>query len=368
MDEYDPMEVRRIRSYDRSSISTSAAWGIFIFVFIVLIILIALLIFDPSIFGFNTHDLPIKLIKPNNIPIPGKSVFNSTFGESNNGKFTDPLGDGNKIDPVLCEQNGGRSHFVKNQCKCLNPFFGPKCDQEAVSNKYYDAGTVPGSAIVTLVNDQTTTFGSIPTPTQTIANTNPGLVNRLSFLYQYPTNGNNPINDPNLNLVCTQECDNTPGCNGVVYVPLNESDGVMKPDNECLLIKGIAMGMTGNLNWSPTHQGDLFMKKPNRPTFNTVGFVFQNSSAGMPLRFWAQDRIEEGFFKSQIVRTTGTNVNFAPTSVMADVPGVFNFTPVGQIGISTPITISAGDTGKIIPVNLNLGSKLIATFTPTVLF
>lgn len=194
-----------------------------------------------------------KYFKP---PVHRGVTKNIVYNEKNGENFKDP---------ISCVNSG--NNWTKDRCACNIGYFGPKCEEELLSDNYYNLGNVD--------ND----FSKAKT------------VDSLSFTGKS----------------CSTLCDLTRGCEGFLY-----------QDKKCQLIGELVVGENNNLQYDYSKNGNLYYKKNNRPKFNDRGFLYYGS---LPLRFWNDFEKVQTVYNNQVVM-----LKFLPENGISDNPnGTFLF-------------------------------------------
>lgn len=122
-------------------------------------------------------------------------------------------------DPVVCNSQFGRE-FIDGRCECMFPFKGDDCSEEHHSPNYkHYTGSDLGGLVDYLNNKQ------------------PKSVNRLSYPYWFSQMS--PFGDMP-QIQCTDLCDSTPTCLGVVYRQ-SKANG-LDQTNMCYLLDDLSVG------------------------------------------------------------------------------------------------------------------------------
>ncbi len=145
------------------------------------------------------------------------------------------------------------------KCKCLPPYWGPTCKRETVSKGYLPAGSW---------NSDTGSLQVIGDPVS---------LPHLSFNMK-----------GELGSTCTDMCNDTDGCNGVLWEPTTDNDPT-RHNGTCTLLKSVTIAPGQQLGFDPNNDGNLYLKDPNVSLIYTDRVYIYGGRS--PPRWWLYSRL-----------------------------------------------------------------------------
>lgn len=198
--------------------------------------------------------------KPKFTRRPPRLGPNSVVGTARRGGFSSVLDGLAYRDEVTCSAVPSAYWTTTTaRCRCRRPYWGPDCRRETVQQGYLPVGAWdPEVAELQVVGERR----SVP---------------HLSFNMEGEEG-----------QTCTELCDLTEGCAGVLWEPSGEIDLTRNP-GVCTLLTGVTVRPGQQLAFDPQSDGNLFLRDPDESLHYTDRVYIYSGRA--PVRWWLYSRL-----------------------------------------------------------------------------
>lgn len=306
-----------------SSTSRIVVLGI-IFIVLFVILLVAFGIY------FSGTKAKIELVVPD--PINYIPTINQFQGRGPNQTISfktanDGLG---LSSPLVCSNN---PRMIFNEtvgtCGCASPYWSGNCQRESYKPQYIATGKVnPGSITITPIGS-------------------PVVTNQLSYPVESST------------ISCTDLCDATNNCTGVIWEPIPIDDNHQLLSGVCTLFSQVVVNPSYHINYNPLADSNIFVKD------NLSAIKFTDRvliySGSLPPRWWTN--IRQALIDSNhiiVVKGRVYNLTFYPEHAFNSTPmtGLYSLTAFTTDQFVTLVTAGNDATHYIVapgdPLNVPL--------------